>query len=216
MGKPIFKDKVISVSGDFGGNRRPDQLRGWITQAGGEYKTTLVSSTTHLVVSEANWKKQGNAVQEALARKEVKVVTYDWLEDSLLSGRKKSEGQYQWDKIHKDVIKKRKQKEKLEAKQKKQAEKQAEKKSGNLTVEALKSHTAFYADSQEKPAVKSAGKKSRATKKSKTSTRCKGEDDFIKGAKAAKQDLLSGKSIRHDLSVDQTDSSCRQSRGLHG
>jgi len=59
MGKGnCFHDLQITVDGNFGMYKRPDQIKQWISAAGGKYSPKLQDSTTHLIVSEDHWKRK--------------------------------------------------------------------------------------------------------------------------------------------------------------
>lgn len=53
-----MKDKHITISGDFGPDRRFDQLKKWVQNGGGKLSTTLSNDTTHLVVHKDHWRRQ--------------------------------------------------------------------------------------------------------------------------------------------------------------
>ncbi|KAK4994628.1 hypothetical protein LTR66_005379 [Elasticomyces elasticus] len=153
MGKggSLLSKASIATSGDFGSGCKPDDLKRWITNAGGEFNTRLTASTTHLICTQAVWQGQNATVQAALARKEIKVVSFDWLEDSLARKSKRSEKPYLWQNIDAAALKQRKTKEKAQA----QAKKLAGKKVGGLVGEALAGHLDEYLG------VKPAGRKAK-------------------------------------------------------
>lgn len=141
-------------------------------------------------------------VQDALQRKGVHVVTYDWLEDCLVHSRKIKESKYLWEKISKDAVKKCLQKEKLAAKQKKQEEKKKEK--GTSTTRAFVGHLADYDDKKTKKKKAQAKllkePKAPAERKKRRTAEEKARDEATEKARrvvdrekaAGFQDLLSG------------------------
>jgi len=74
MGKGnCFHDLHITVIGDFGIYKRPEQIRKWISGAEGKYSSSLKSSTTHVVVTEEHWKRKVKLGISSLAEIEVRV-----------------------------------------------------------------------------------------------------------------------------------------------
>lgn len=71
-------------------------------------------------------------MREAKRRKHIKIVTYDWLEDSLLSktSRPKREGPYLWERILKEQKKKAVKNSKVQKSSKKQQQKKKQKQRG--------------------------------------------------------------------------------------
>ena len=63
------------------------------------------------------------SVKHAIALKRIKIVTYDWLEDSLLAGRRKREKTYLWEEIEKERRREARRARKLE-KDRKRGEKE--------------------------------------------------------------------------------------------
>ncbi|KAK3313814.1 hypothetical protein B0H66DRAFT_362840 [Apodospora peruviana] len=95
--KPIFRDLVIAVSGFLGGEPWTDvNIARWVSLRQGTFSQQMNASVTHLVCSEAEVKSGSPRVQEALRRgcKSCKVVTRDWLEDSMHADRRLPEVQF--------------------------------------------------------------------------------------------------------------------------
>ena len=119
--KQRFKRFTIAITGDFGANRGHDKMKQWITRHGGRLASEISSSVTHLVCSKEHYKKgvkmgmetlaqlrssrqvyTGDTrtlmipVEQARALKTIKIVSFDWLEDSLMpkTGASKSEEDY--------------------------------------------------------------------------------------------------------------------------
>ncbi|RMJ26379.1 brct domain protein [Aspergillus sp. HF37] len=105
MGKTFQKIHGCSV-GSFEGNG--DKIHQWIRANGGSYSKDVSSEVTHLIVTKEAYKKNVGAVREAKRLRTVKIVTYDWLEDSLLSKsrRPKREKPYLLDTVLKGERKK--------------------------------------------------------------------------------------------------------------
>jgi hypothetical protein len=125
--KDPLKKAVIAITGDFGSSRKLENMKRWIENNGGRYSAKVEEGVTHLVCSEDHWKSQPVAgkrflseshiltilkcknkhteiyypVQNAHRIKSVKIVTYDWLEDSLHAKSSKREGPYLLKKIEK-------------------------------------------------------------------------------------------------------------------
>ncbi|KAI9680290.1 MAG: hypothetical protein M1829_001176 [Trizodia sp. TS-e1964] len=94
--KSPFKGFQIAVSGDFGEQRSPAAVSRWIENNGGVVAKKIDDYTTHLICSLKDFTnaKQIPKVRDALKRKAIHIVTFDWLEDSLHSGRLKTEKKY--------------------------------------------------------------------------------------------------------------------------
>ncbi|OJJ49922.1 hypothetical protein ASPZODRAFT_22632 [Penicilliopsis zonata CBS 506.65] len=105
MGKPFSQITASSV-GSFGDNG--DKIPQWIRANGGFYSRDISEGTTHLIATKEAFKRNVEAVQQAKQHK-VKIVSYEWLEDSLLSKsrRPKREGPYLLEKILKMTEKKK-------------------------------------------------------------------------------------------------------------
>ncbi|KAL9059899.1 MAG: hypothetical protein Q9162_000969 [Coniocarpon cinnabarinum] len=100
MGVPI-KGRVVCITGDFGAKRTAADLKRWIESNGGQFCTGVSAHVTHLVCSKAAWKAQNPVVKAALKFARINIVSYDWLEDSLLEGRKQPEAPYLWTNLEK-------------------------------------------------------------------------------------------------------------------
>ncbi|KAI7568127.1 hypothetical protein KC316_g12356, partial [Hortaea werneckii] len=92
----------------------PENIAKWIKQAHGQTSSKFLEGiTTHIVCSETTWRNKPVIVQAALAanekaetsgsgRKPVKIVSPDWLQDTLLGAHKpSSDGAYSWLKLAK-------------------------------------------------------------------------------------------------------------------
>ncbi|KAL5339905.1 hypothetical protein BJX70DRAFT_142715 [Aspergillus crustosus] len=114
MGKTFQKVHASSV-GDFG--NETNKIPRWIVANGGTYSTEITNSVTHLISTREAYVQNDLAVVEAKWLKNVRIVSYDWLSESLLLNNRipRKTTPYQWDAIFKDE------------KQKRQAEKAASK-----------------------------------------------------------------------------------------
>ncbi|KAF7502874.1 hypothetical protein GJ744_004969 [Endocarpon pusillum] len=97
VGKSFRKINLASTD-DFG--PKNDKIRLWVINNGGTFSTELNDAVTHLVCSKKAWKSYPDIVRDA-RRQHVKVISLDWLEDSLLSSsrRPKPEKEYEWETI---------------------------------------------------------------------------------------------------------------------
>jgi hypothetical protein len=78
-----------------------EDIRRWVVRAEGKLSNKINEDTTHLVVDEKNWKEQSRTVRAALNLRaqgcDIKIITFEWLEDSLRTATRKKEGQYLWE-----------------------------------------------------------------------------------------------------------------------
>ncbi|ORY14416.1 hypothetical protein BCR34DRAFT_599192 [Clohesyomyces aquaticus] len=88
----VLKKLVISSTGDHGPKVEPN-LKKWVENNGGKWVARATKGMTHLICTKAAWKKQPEAVTAAL-KYCAQIVSYDWLEDSLMSKRKLAERKY--------------------------------------------------------------------------------------------------------------------------
>src|ERR1700744_3693012 len=61
----------------------------------------FLMKTRSVVCSEEHFKSDNALLKEAFLRDKVSIVTYDWLEDSIISRRKLATTKYEWAKIMK-------------------------------------------------------------------------------------------------------------------
>lgn len=110
--KHPFKPFTIAVTGDFGETRTHDKMKQWIEANGGTFAPKISVEVTHLVCSKEHYKKSVTTgryasmllkanthnyallVQQARKINGLKIVTFDWLEDSLMKGCRKKDGPY--------------------------------------------------------------------------------------------------------------------------
>lgn len=214
MAPGSLKECHIVVLGgtSFRADYTPSNLKKWIESAGGHvaFKEKLTEQTTHVVMSEDAWLDQGPFVQEIL-QSEIKnapeqkarvinIVSYEWLQECLDTRTKKGESGYKWKNLAKDVLKNAGRASKQQAKERKQP--------GNtqgLVAEAFLDATEEFVD---------AGEQKRIIKRKRQEAldRAEEEEDekrqfeiyrkkmsvpeqaavFRKGAKRARNDILSG------------------------
>ncbi|KAF7164674.1 hypothetical protein CNMCM5623_009087 [Aspergillus felis] len=93
MGK-TFKHIHACAIGKFPVNG--DKIPQWIRAHGGAFSKEVTEDVTHLITTKDTFEKNVEAVQKAKLLETVKIVTYDWLEDSLQSKTRKPkpEGAY--------------------------------------------------------------------------------------------------------------------------
>ncbi|CAG7916535.1 unnamed protein product [Penicillium olsonii] len=73
-----------------------EKIPQWIRANGGQFSRAVNSNVTHLIATEQAYKDNGSLVQVAKSSGNVKIVSYDWLEDSLQAPNRipKKEGPY--------------------------------------------------------------------------------------------------------------------------
>jgi len=81
--KPL-KGCVIALSGSFPGHSQADIEQDFIQELGATLAKTVTKATTHLVTSEADYKKGTSKVKQALEH-DILLVKFDWLETCLLN-----------------------------------------------------------------------------------------------------------------------------------
>lgn len=77
-----------------------DKVPTYIQNLGGVFTAKFTDKTTHLVVSEKVWKAQSGVIDDARAAieagRKIRVLRPEWLFNTLLTGKKHKESQYQW------------------------------------------------------------------------------------------------------------------------
>ncbi|KAL4895902.1 hypothetical protein BDV59DRAFT_199876 [Aspergillus ambiguus] len=98
MGKS-FEKIHASSAGFVGGTGR--KIVQWVRANGGKYSKDVDDKVTHLITTTKAFKENVGAVRAAKRLRTIKIVSYDWLEDSLLSRSRKPrrEGPYLLDSI---------------------------------------------------------------------------------------------------------------------
>lgn len=90
----VLNGLTIAVAGTLDYDNT--QIKKWVEANGGRYAPSVSKHTTHLLASKAAWKDASDEVQKAV-KHQAWVVTYDWLEDSLIKKRKLAEAKYSWE-----------------------------------------------------------------------------------------------------------------------
>ncbi|KAF6231217.1 hypothetical protein HO173_010549 [Letharia columbiana] len=94
MGKQPLKRFTIAITGYFGEQRSSEQMRKWIHNNGGIFAYNVSPKITHLVCSKEDFKKNVAMVQKARQLRTVKIVSWDWLEDTLMKEHPMKESEY--------------------------------------------------------------------------------------------------------------------------
>lgn len=80
-----------------------EKLANWITKAGGHVLQRYTESTTHVVCGEKAWKHRVGDVEAAWAAKQkghrIFIVGPEWLEMTLLHGKREKESAYAWERL---------------------------------------------------------------------------------------------------------------------
>ncbi|KAI9843227.1 MAG: hypothetical protein M1838_002723 [Thelocarpon superellum] len=114
--KNPLRNLQIGLTGDFGAPRSHENMRRWIENNGGTFTDTVDKHTTHLISSWEAYKSKAPAVRKAVKLGgSLRIVSFDWLEDSLLRGACKRERQYLLSTLEKDKRKMDREKLKAEA-----------------------------------------------------------------------------------------------------
>ncbi|OQD78485.1 hypothetical protein PENDEC_c001G02071 [Penicillium decumbens] len=85
MGK-TFEKVHVRVLGSL---KDADKIPGWVKANGGKYHRSFNSQVTHLIVTDEVYLQNGEEIEKAKKSGKVKIVSFDWLEDSLLSRSKR-------------------------------------------------------------------------------------------------------------------------------
>ena len=132
----------------------------------------------------------------ALKNKNIKLVTFDWLEHCLLRGRKLKEAKYEWQRLDKKTAKRNKLKKNLNERQSGSEDSG----SPDLTLtSAIQDHLGKVSG----PAASKKGNKKSAKDSAKSSLR-QAKSDFQYGVTLAKSELYSGmcRQIRRSLRTE--------------
>ena len=95
----------IVIAGQYRVDKYQNNVPGWIQSAGGRTQSQVDDNTTHVLASEKAWKRKDGAVTKALKLnqeegRDIKIVSFDWLEDCANNRSKKKEGPYLWEKLN--------------------------------------------------------------------------------------------------------------------
>ena len=114
LGEQPLRRFTIAISGYFGEERSVERIRKWIHANGGTVAHDVSPEVTHLVCSKKHFKKdvamgmarcalrprrsvlmrESSLVDKARRLRTVKIVSWDWLEDTLMKGRPIEESAY--------------------------------------------------------------------------------------------------------------------------
>ncbi|KAG9523881.1 hypothetical protein KCV07_g2154, partial [Aureobasidium melanogenum] len=195
---PKFKNAVICFSGTF--DNSAATLQKWTEANGATYNRKLTSNTTHLVVSEANWRARVSEVKTALEDSTVKIVNYDWFDDKLRLSSRVTETRYLWPTIDAEQLKQEAKDAKAAEREQKRAEKEKERKKKEAESinwgAALMQHTNAVARVEDSSEDEESSEEDSSAEQNKSLAQ-----QFAKGAKQAKQDLMSE---NHHIYMDQT------------
>ncbi|KAK8034862.1 indole-3-glycerol phosphate synthase-domain-containing protein [Apiospora rasikravindrae] len=91
--KPIFRGIVVATTGNVGQGRKgwsEADIQRYLESWGGRFSPDLDASVTHLIATpdELQPKKRSAQVNSALKRKNLTILSLDWLEDSFIETRK--------------------------------------------------------------------------------------------------------------------------------
>ena len=196
-GRALLKCKIV-VAGQY--REYPNaKVSGWISNLGGDASTSVSTSTTHVVATEKAWKRKDLAVKNALrlnkqGEADIKIVSFDWLEDSVNNKTKKREGPYLWEKLDATIVKQD------AAKARQEKAKKSKKGHVGMMAEVFEDSTKDYVDPkeareidrqiEEEKRVQAAMEEEKRLEKE--AKRLKHAERFQKGAKKALNEIFSG------------------------
>jgi hypothetical protein len=205
---PKLKNAAICFSGTF--EAPVANLQKWTEANGGTFDRKVTPSTTHLVVTEANWRARVPEVNTALANG-IKVIDYEWFDDKLRATGRVTENKYLWTTIDAERLKQEAKEARAAERERKRAEKEKEKKKKDAErinyADAFMQHTnevAHISDegsSEEEDEGSSEENEGSSEKDSSAKQRSGLTEQFAKGAKQAREDLSSDD---HHIYMDST------------
>ena len=180
------------------------KVSNWISNLGGSASMSVNSNTTHVVATEKAWKRKDAAVANALklieqGEADIKIVSFDWLEDSVNNKTRKREGPYLWTKLDSTVAKQ-------DAARAREEKAKKAKGHAGMMAEVLQASTEQYVDPRQAKALqKQIEREKRAKEQEEAEEReAKKEEEpkkkaeaFGRGAKKARNDLFTGKFGQH-------------------
>ncbi|KAI9792733.1 MAG: hypothetical protein M1816_001832 [Peltula sp. TS41687] len=92
--KDPLKKCIVAITGNQPEPRNPKTLERWVVLNGGKFSSTITKDVTHLICTWDDWKNKAPKVKHALDLGTVDIVTYDWLEDSIMDKKLKRETPY--------------------------------------------------------------------------------------------------------------------------
>ena len=205
-GRALLKCK-IAVAGQYR-EYGYGKVSGWINNLGGSASASVNKDTTHVVATEKAWKRKDAAVAQAIKLNEqgeadIKIVSFDWLEDSVNNKTKKREGPYLWTKLDGTVAKHDAARARAE---------KAKKPKGHvgMMAEVFQQSTEQYVDPRQAKEVERQIKRDQKAREAqeederqekkakKEQERKKAADAFGRGAKKAKNEIFTGRFWQHE------------------
>ncbi|OAK95508.1 hypothetical protein IQ06DRAFT_352533 [Phaeosphaeriaceae sp. SRC1lsM3a] len=102
---PVLSRMVIAITGTLAADSK--DIKKWVEANGGTWSVRVNQHVTHLIASKDAYRNKTDPVVQAKTLR-IPIVSYDWLEDSLLKKRRLAEKKYTWKAIKKDKTKRRK------------------------------------------------------------------------------------------------------------
>jgi hypothetical protein len=196
---PRLKNATICFSGTF--EAPIANLQKWTEANGGTFNRKLTTSTTHLVVTEANWRARVPEVKTALDS-DIRVIDYEWFDDKLRTTGRVSENKYLWTTIDAERLKQEAKEARATEREKKRAEKEKERKKKDSErinyADAFMQHTNEVANISDEEASEDEGFSEEDAAAQQHSVLA---EKFAKGAKQAKEDLMS---YNYHIYMDKT------------
>ena len=186
----------IATAGSY---KDQEKVGGWVRNLGGHLESRITEDTTHVVVSEKGWKNQVAFVKEALDLNEdedrdVKIVSYDWLEDSANERTKKREDPFLWERLDKASLERWKKARREEGRDDGGEEKMSH---VGMIAEVFHESTDKFLDEKEKGRIDKKIKEDRKIRAEmeaeEKAEKRKLANTFQKGAKKARSELISRK-----------------------
>lgn len=219
--KALVKCNICTV-GHFK-DWKPTQISQWITGCGGRHTSRLNRETTHLVISSDKWRSEHELVKKAKemnpgqGKGGVQIVSWDWLEDSVMNRTRRPEGTYLWAKLEPNA-KARKKVQKVQVNSSSDADEsdteiaapKGAKNGAGMLREVFEDSTNRYVSAKENEKIKrqaAVEKQVREQIARDEERRRKTEEEakrFEKGAKKARNEIFSGKSA-----LSSVDKGCR-------
>lgn len=177
---------------------KQDKVSQWLTHLSGKYSSKFGSQVTHLVVSEKRWREDPRpavlrqALEEKTKGRDLKIVNFDWLEDTLNAQSKKKETNYEWTKRDADAAK-------AQAKKDKAAGKGGAKSVPGMMREVFEESTEQFVDPAEKRKLdrqlEEERERQRLEKEERMRRRREQAKLFGRGSQKAKNQILSGECL---------------------
>jgi hypothetical protein len=197
----------IVLNGQYKPEWTPAKVKQWVDRAGGNatFKCRVTDETTHVVLTEKEWKTQGSFVQQVLEARErgqpIHIVSFEWLDECFDKRGLRSENRYSWEHMDKRSMKESRQ----EAKRLAKMTKQPATTQGLMAQTFLQTTEAHITDHDRKKIAQQNEKDQQARQESEEEVRAKFKEHrermsipeqaaiFKRGAKRARNEILSGK-----------------------